>query len=141
VEMTEQSTKERIKMGVNGWKLDGRSISLVGGRMIDGTGREPLNDSVVVVPSTTIKAVGAKSQVRLPVGSHIIDVSGKTVLLSRRRPWVKTARAAEARPLASQEEDTPWLLQCRPRANVSRHIRPHDYEARMPKGGRFNASG
>jgi hypothetical protein len=26
-------------MGVNGWKLDGRSISLVGGRMIDGTGR------------------------------------------------------------------------------------------------------
>ena len=67
-------------MRVNGWKLNGRSISLVGGRMIDGTGREPLNDSVVVVPSTTIKAIGAKSQVRLPVGSHIIDVSGKTVL-------------------------------------------------------------
>lgn len=71
---------ERINMKITGLKPDGKPIALIGGRLIDGTGREPLDDSVVLVEGTNITAAGAKSQVRIPEDSHIIDVSGKTVL-------------------------------------------------------------
>ena len=53
MEMTEQSTRKRIKIGVNGWKLDGRPISLVGGRMIGGipSGKTGLISSLLVLHS------------------------------------------------------------------------------------------
>jgi Amidohydrolase family len=51
-----------------------------GGKLIDGTGRPPVENSVVIIEGDRFKAVGASGQVAIPPGSQIIDVKGKTVL-------------------------------------------------------------
>ena len=58
----------------------GRSIALVGGTLVDGTGREPIHDSVVVVCGTKIETSGRQNQVLLPADCSTVDVSGMTVM-------------------------------------------------------------
>jgi imidazolonepropionase-like amidohydrolase len=53
---------------------------VVGGRLVDGTGAEPLDDSVVVIEGKRIKAVGKEGEVDVPAGAEVIDASGKTVM-------------------------------------------------------------
>ncbi|MBS7619641.1 amidohydrolase [Candidatus Bathyarchaeota archaeon] len=54
--------------------------ALIGGTLIDGTGRPPIEDSVVVIKGDWISSVGIKGKVEIPAGAEIIDVSGKTVM-------------------------------------------------------------
>jgi len=58
----------------------GNPVALVGGTLVDGTGREPLEDSVVVTDGATIKEVGKKAALKVPNGCQVIDVSGMTVM-------------------------------------------------------------
>ncbi|MBI4483604.1 MAG: amidohydrolase family protein [Acidobacteria bacterium] len=51
-----------------------------GGTLIDGTGRPPLADAVVVVEGSRIKAVGPKARTEVPAGAKRIDAQGKTIL-------------------------------------------------------------
>jgi hypothetical protein len=51
-----------------------------GGTLIDGTGRPPLEDSVIVIQGNRFMAVGRRGQVQIPAGATIVDVRGKTVL-------------------------------------------------------------
>lgn len=51
-----------------------------GATVIDGTGRPPIKDAVVVMEGDKIRAVGSKRTVRLPRGARVIDASGKYVL-------------------------------------------------------------
>ncbi len=60
--------------------LEPRSRAIVGGTLIDGTGRPPVRDSVVIVKGTRIVAVGERGKVTIPDGVELIDVTGKTVL-------------------------------------------------------------
>lgn len=53
---------------------------VVGGKLIDATGAEPLEDSVVVIVDNRIKAVGKRGEVEIPENAKVIDASGKTVL-------------------------------------------------------------
>jgi imidazolonepropionase-like amidohydrolase len=55
-------------------------IAIVGGKVIDGTPRAPIENGVVVVEGNEIRAVGARSQVSIPAGAHIIDATGASVL-------------------------------------------------------------
>ena len=57
-----------------------RPTAFVGGRLVDGTGRDPLQDSVVVTSGGTIEAVGSKDKVRVPDECHVIDVAGMTIM-------------------------------------------------------------
>lgn len=52
------------------------------GRLIDGTGRPPIEKSVVVVEGSKIAAVGKAGEIALPGGEgvHVIDAAGKTVM-------------------------------------------------------------
>ena len=54
--------------------------AIIGGTLIDGTGRPPMEDSVVVVKDDWIIAVGKNGEVEIPDGSELIDATGKTVL-------------------------------------------------------------
>jgi imidazolonepropionase-like amidohydrolase len=54
--------------------------TLVGGRMIDGTGAEPVDDAVLVISGGRIVAAGPRDTVEIPILSEILDVSGMTVL-------------------------------------------------------------
>jgi len=55
-------------------------IAIVGGKIIDGTGRPPIEDGVVLIEGERIRAVGKKGEVAIPEGTEIIDASGKTIL-------------------------------------------------------------
>lgn len=51
-----------------------------GGRLIDGTGRPPIENSVVVIQAGKFQAVGRNGEVSIPAGAEMIDAKGKTVL-------------------------------------------------------------
>lgn len=53
---------------------------VVGGTLIDGTGRPPVKDSVVVIDDEWVVAVGKKGEIPIPEGAEVIDASGRTVL-------------------------------------------------------------
>lgn len=55
-------------------------IAIVGGRVIDGTGHDPLEDGVVVVEGERIVAVGSRDEVVVPAGAVVIEAAGKSVL-------------------------------------------------------------
>ena len=51
-----------------------------GGKLIDGTGRPPIENSVIVIQAGRFQAVGRSGEVAIPAGAEVIDVKGKTVL-------------------------------------------------------------
>ncbi len=53
---------------------------LEGGTLIDGTGKNPINNAVVVVEGNRIKAVGTKGQITIPPNARVINTDGKTIL-------------------------------------------------------------
>lgn len=56
------------------------ATALVGGRLIDGTGTEAVEDAVVVMRGGRIVAAGPAGSVEVPSGAAVIDASGKTVM-------------------------------------------------------------
>src|SRR5580700_7243752 len=67
-----------ISKGISGSHAE--KIALVGGTLIDGTGRDPIPDSVVVIEKGRIVDAGPKSHVKIPGGAQKIDTRGKTIL-------------------------------------------------------------
>ena len=55
-------------------------LVIQGGTLIDGTGRPPLENAVIVVEGERIKAVGKRGEVASPRGARVVDVGGKTIL-------------------------------------------------------------
>jgi len=55
-------------------------LALVGGNLIDGTGKQPIANSAVLVAGTVIREVGEREGVRIPPEFEIIDISGKTIM-------------------------------------------------------------
>ncbi len=56
------------------------SLALVGGRLIDGFGGPPLDDSVVLISGNRIDAVGRQGAIAVPSSARIIDTRGKSIL-------------------------------------------------------------
>ena len=56
------------------------TVVLEGGTLIDGTGRNPINNAVVVIEGNRIKSVGTKGQVAYPSNARVINTDGKTIL-------------------------------------------------------------
>ena len=57
-----------------------QSLAITGATIIDGTGRAPLRDGVVVVTDGRIAAVGTARDVRVPAGANTLDGRGKYVI-------------------------------------------------------------
>ena len=57
-----------------------KSLAITGARLIDGTGRESLDDACVMIEGDEIKAVGAKAEVQVRDGARVIDAEGKCVM-------------------------------------------------------------
>lgn len=56
------------------------ATALVGARVIDGTGRAPLEPATILIRNGRIEAVGAASAVTIPPGTTRIDMTGKTIM-------------------------------------------------------------
>ncbi len=55
-------------------------LVIQGGTLIDGTGRPPIDNSVIVIEGDRFRAVGRTGEVTIPPGAQVIDAKGKTVL-------------------------------------------------------------
>jgi imidazolonepropionase-like amidohydrolase len=55
-------------------------LAVRGGRLIDGTGRPPVDNAVIVIRAGRFVAVGGAGEVAVPPDAEVIDVTGKTVL-------------------------------------------------------------
>lgn len=58
----------------------GGIVALTGARLIDGTGRAPLEQATLVISNGRIEAVGASAGVNVPAGATRVDLSGKTIM-------------------------------------------------------------
>jgi Amidohydrolase family len=57
-----------------------KALVVRGGRLIDGTGRPPIDNAVIVIRAGRFQAVGRTGAVSIPADAEVIDVKGKTVL-------------------------------------------------------------
>jgi N-acyl-D-amino-acid deacylase len=55
------------------------TIAIVGATLIDGSGRAPIADSVVVLKNDSILAAGKRTQITVPEGARIIEARGLVV--------------------------------------------------------------
>ena len=55
-------------------------VALKAAQLIDGTGRAPIKNGVVVVKDDKIEAVGAEGQVSIPTGAKVVDLGDATLL-------------------------------------------------------------
>src|SRR5262245_9871183 len=56
------------------------TVVLTGGRVIDGTGRPPLEQATIVITNGRVDAIGAPSTIKIPAGTTPINVTGKTIV-------------------------------------------------------------
>jgi imidazolonepropionase-like amidohydrolase len=57
-----------------------KPIALKGARLIDGTGRAPIENSVLVIEGSQIVAAGKQGAVSIPKDATVQDLSGKTIM-------------------------------------------------------------
>jgi imidazolonepropionase-like amidohydrolase len=60
--------------------LAAERIALVGGTLVDGTLREPIRNSVILIEGERIAAVGSVDSLAVPAGTEVISTEGMTVL-------------------------------------------------------------
>ncbi len=59
---------------------DAPVLAVVGGTLIDGTGRPPIENAVIVIRNGRFAAVGRSGAVDIPAGAQVVDATNKTVL-------------------------------------------------------------
>lgn len=53
---------------------------VVGGSLIDGTGADPIENTIIVIENERIKEIGQKTEVSIPPDAITIDAAGKTII-------------------------------------------------------------
>src|SRR5687767_4775849 len=51
-------------------------VAITGATLIDGSGRPPIKDSVVIIDGDLIEAVGKPGRITIPASAQVIDASG-----------------------------------------------------------------
>lgn len=54
--------------------------AILGGPLIDGTGRDPIAQGIVVIDDGRIAACGSQSKIAVPKGAEVLDAAGRTIL-------------------------------------------------------------
>jgi imidazolonepropionase-like amidohydrolase len=55
-------------------------VAIVGAQLIDGTGGDPVADSVIVIRDGRVEAAGPRETTAVPAGAEVIDAAGKTII-------------------------------------------------------------
>ena len=69
-----------LALGLSNLGAQTRTVAIVGGILIDGTGRPAVSDSVVVISQGRFQEAGKRGEVTIPQGAETIDAKGKTIL-------------------------------------------------------------
>ena len=56
------------------------TVAIIADRLVDGTGREPIEAAVVVIDGDRIRAAGSRSSVRVPDGAAVVEGDDFTLL-------------------------------------------------------------
>ena len=67
-------------VGAGPGQAEGAVKALVGGRLIDGFGGTPIEDSVILIEGEKITAVGRQGELAVPEGAEVISTEGMSVL-------------------------------------------------------------
>lgn len=55
-------------------------IAIGGGRLVDGTGAEPIDDTLVVIEGGRITHAGKANRASVPRGARLVEAEGATVM-------------------------------------------------------------
>lgn len=60
--------------------VDRPVVALTNVRIIDGTGRPPLENQTIIIAGTAIQNVGPAASVTIPRDAEVLDLSGRTII-------------------------------------------------------------
>jgi imidazolonepropionase-like amidohydrolase len=84
VQFVQRATRDRIgdleSITRGNAPLKGGTYAMAGATIVDGTGRPPVSDGVVIVRDGRIADVGTRAAVSIPDDVPTVDVSGKTLV-------------------------------------------------------------
>src|SRR3990170_458960 len=81
------------QVGLSQQNPEGKPLVLRGATVIDGSGRAPIQDGVIVIEGDKIKAVGGRGT-SYPPDANVLDVAGKFIIPglfdmhTHYRPWL-----------------------------------------------------
>src|SRR5262245_9695754 len=55
-------------------------VAIIGATLIDGAGRAPVTDSVVIVRDGKFQAIGKRGELQIPQDAEIVEAAGKSIL-------------------------------------------------------------
>jgi len=67
-----------ISKGISGSRSE--KLALVGGTLIDGTGKAAIPDAAIVIEKGRIVAAGPRASATIPKDAQVVDTTGKTIL-------------------------------------------------------------
>ena len=59
---------------------DRKTVALTGARLLDGTGHDPVENTVLLIEGDRISAVGPAGSVKYPDDAQVIDCHGQTII-------------------------------------------------------------
>src|SRR3990172_3410688 len=92
------------------------TLVIQGGTLIDGTGKAPVPDAVIVIEKNKIVAVGKRGSVPSPRGARVIEAAGKFILPGlinmhvHWRDWMPELFLAHGVTTAVDLSSTEWTL-------------------------------
>ena len=72
--------------------------------IIDGTGKEPIRDGVILIDGDKIELIGTKKEVDIPLNTEIIDCSNNTILPGLIDPHRHLCGSMDERPFYEKPE-------------------------------------
>lgn len=79
------------------------TVAIVNGTLVDGSGRAPLEDAVVIIEGASIKQVGARNKIKIPTRARMIDARGLVVAPGFIDPHNHSQSGLDADPAATTQ--------------------------------------
>jgi imidazolonepropionase-like amidohydrolase len=74
------ATKRNGKRDGAGARAADTAVAIVGARIVDGNGGDPIEDGALLIEGERIAAVGRRDQVHVPRGAAVVEAQGATLL-------------------------------------------------------------
>jgi imidazolonepropionase-like amidohydrolase len=126
-----------------------RTFALAGARLIDGSGRPPIDNAVVVVRGGRVAAAGPRASTPVPAGMRVLDVSGAVIAPglwdmhahAAQIEWLPAYLAAGVTTIRDMGGETPFLTAMRDSIASGKGLGPRVLLAGLVDGDAAGAFG